>query len=108
MPDVTSRVLDFHPGVEVDRAANHDYYETFDPAPPSRFEAKPDEQVERMELFRQPGAILFESSRRALLKRFPYMAVYLVGVDCIDRLAVLGVSRDPARIGETVSGRSDG
>ena len=48
------------------------------------------------------------SYRRALLKRFPYMAVYRVGVDRIDMLAVVSVTRDPAWIEETVSGRSDG
>jgi len=51
---------------------------------------------------------LFESYRRALLKRFPYLAVYLVGVDRNDLLAVVSVSRDPGWIGKTVSGRSDG
>ena len=105
---MTSRVLVFHPGVEDDLAAVYDYYEAFDPALPGRFEAGLDEQVERIELFPESGAILFESYRRALLKRFPYMAVYLVGVDRVDVLAVVSVSRYPAWIGETVSGRSDG
>ena len=105
---MTSRVLVFHPGVEGDLAAVYDYYQAFDPALSGLFEARLDEQVERIELFPESGAILFESYRRALLKRFPYMAVYLVGVDRIDILAVVSVSRDPAWIGETVSGRSDG
>jgi hypothetical protein len=35
------------------------------------------------------------------------MAVYLVGVDRIDMLAVVSVRRDPAWIEEMVSGRSD-
>ena len=65
-------------------------------------------QVERIELFPESGPILFESYRRALLKRFPYMAVYLVGGDRIDVLAVVSVGRDPAWIEERVSGRLDG
>lgn len=104
---MTSRVLVFHPGVEDDLAAIYDYYGTVDPALLGRFEAGLDEQVERIELFPESGAILFESYRRSLLKRFPYMAVYLVGVERIDMLAVVSVSRDPAWIEETVSGRSD-
>ena len=104
---MNSRILVFHPGVENDLAAIYDYYEAFDPALPGRFEARLDEQVERIELFPESGPILFESYRRALLKRFPYMAVYLVGVDRIDVLAVVSVGHDPAWIEETVSGRSD-
>ncbi len=36
------------------------------------------------------------------------MAVYLVGDDRIDVLALVNVLRDPASIEETVSGRADG
>jgi plasmid stabilization system protein ParE len=56
---VTRRALVFHPGVEDDLASILDYYETFDPALPSRFEARLDEQIERIELFPESGAILF-------------------------------------------------
>ena len=65
---MNSRVLVFHPGVEDDLAAIYDYYEAFDPALPGRFEARLDQQVERIELFPESGPILFESYRRALLK----------------------------------------
>lgn len=51
--------------------------------------------------------ILFESFRRVPIKRFPYMAVYLVGDDRIDVLALINIRRDPAWITATVSGRSD-
>ena len=104
---MTRRAL-VHPGSEDDLASILDYYETFDPALPSRFEARLDEQIERIELFPESGSILFESSRRVLLKRFPFMAVYLVGDDRIDVLALVNVLRDPASIEETVSGRADG
>ncbi len=105
---MTPRALVFHPGVEDDLASILDYYETFDPALPGRFEARLDEQIERIELFPESGAILFESYRRVLLKRFPFMAVYLVGDDRIDVLALVNVLRYPASIEETVSGRADG
>jgi hypothetical protein len=42
-----------------------------------------------------------------LLKRFPYMAVYLVGANRIDVLAIVAVRRDPAWIKTTVSERAD-
>ena len=56
---MTSRVLVFHPSVEDDLVAVYDYYEAFDPALSGRFEARLDEQVERIELFPESGAILF-------------------------------------------------
>lgn len=68
---MTRRPLVFHPGVEDDLAAIYDHYERFDPTLPSRFEARLDEQVERIEMFPESGTILFESYRRVLLKRFP-------------------------------------
>lgn len=104
---MTRRVVVFHPGVEDDLAAIYDHYEPFDPALLSRFEARLSEQVERIKMFPESGAILFESYRRALLKRFPYMAVYLIGTDQIDVLAIVAVRRDPAWIETTVSGRAD-
>ncbi len=52
-------------------------------------------------------ALLFESYRRTLVRRFPYMLVYVVGRDRIDVLAVVGVRRDPAWIEATVSERAD-
>lgn len=65
------------------------------------------EQVERIELFPQSGAILFESYRRAPLKRFLHMAVYLVGDDRLELLAVVDVRRDPARIEATLAEWAD-
>jgi hypothetical protein len=55
----------------------------------------------------ESGLILFESYRRVLLRRFPHMAVYLVGANRIDVLAVVAVRRDPAWIETTVSERAD-
>ena len=65
------------------------------------------EQVERIELFPESGAILFESYRRAPLRRFPHMAVYLVGDDRPELLAVVDVRRDPAWIEATIAERAD-
>lgn len=81
---MTRRALAFHPGVEDDLAAILDNYETLDPALPGRFEAWLNEQIERLEVFPESGLILLESDRRVLLKRFPFMAVYVVGDDQID------------------------
>ncbi|MDP3890872.1 type II toxin-antitoxin system RelE/ParE family toxin [Nocardioides sp.] len=104
---MTRRPVVFHPGVEDDLAAIYDHYEVFDPTLPSRFEARLDEQVERIEMFPESGAILFESYRRVLLKRFPYMAVYLVGEDRIDVIAVVGIRRNPAWIEAAIVERAD-
>lgn len=43
-----------------------------------------------------------------MLRRFPYMAVYLVAVDGVEMLAVVSVSRDPSWIEAAVSARWDG
>lgn len=104
---MTRRALAFHPGVEDDLAAIYDHYEQFDPTLPSRFEARLDEQLERVEMFPESGAILFETYRRVLLKRFPYMVVYLVGEDRIDVLAVLGIRRDPVWVEAAIVDRAD-
>ena len=93
--------------MEDDIAAIYDYYEPFDPALPSRFDVRLEEQVERVKMFPESGAFLFESYRRVLLKRFPYMAVYVVSDDRIDVLAVIGVQRDPAWIEATLAERGD-
>ncbi|MDQ3423770.1 MAG: type II toxin-antitoxin system RelE/ParE family toxin [Actinomycetota bacterium] len=105
---MTDRRLTFHPGVEEDLDAIVAYYGERDPALPGRFRARLREQVERIELFPESGAILFDSYRRVLLKPFPYVAVYLVGDNRLDLLAVVYVRRNPASIEETVSGRADG
>lgn len=104
---MTGLPLLFHPEVEGDIAAIYDHYDQFDPALPGRFEARLAEQIERIEMFPESGAVLFEPYRRVLLKRFPYMAVYVVRDDRIDVLAVMGVQRDPAWIEATVSERGD-
>jgi plasmid stabilization system protein ParE len=104
---VTRRRLVFHPNVEEDLDAIAAHYALLDPALPGRFRSRLLEQVERIELFPESGAILFESYRRALLKRFPYMAVYLVGDDRLELLAVVDVRRDPAWIEATIAERAD-
>ncbi|SFI50642.1 ParE toxin of type II toxin-antitoxin system, parDE [Nocardioides psychrotolerans] len=104
---MTLRPVVFHPGVEDDLASIYEHYEAFDSSLPGRFEARLDDQVERIEMFPESGAVLFEPYRRVLLKRFPYMAVYVVRNDRIDVLAVIGVRRDPESIEAAVSGRGD-
>ncbi len=105
---MTDRRLTFHPAVEHDLdAIVAYYYGERDPALPRRFRARLRQQVERIELFPRSGTILFDAYRRVLLQRFPYMAVYLVGDDRLDLLAVVHVRREPAFIEETVSGRAD-
>ncbi|MEQ6902900.1 type II toxin-antitoxin system RelE/ParE family toxin [Nocardioides sp. YIM 152588] len=101
------RSVVFHPAVEDEIAAIYAHYEQFDAVLPGRFEARLDEQVERLAMFPDSGAILFEDYRRVLLTRFPYMAAYVVRDDRIDVLAVVNVRRDPVWIEETVSGRAE-
>jgi hypothetical protein len=62
--------------------------------------------VDRIVLFPESGAFLFDSHRRARIHRFPYMAVYRVVDDRVEVLAVIGVRRDPVWIQATVSGRA--
>lgn len=104
---MTRRALVFHPGVEDDLASVLDHYEAFDPVLPGRFEARLDEQIRRIKRFPESAAFLFEPYRRVLLKRFPYMAVYLVGDDRIDVLALVNVRRDPAWVEAVVAERAD-
>lgn len=104
---MTRRRLVFHPDVEEDLDAIAAHYASLDPALPGRFRARLMEQVERIELFPESAAILFESYRRALLKRFPYMAVYVVGDDRLELLAVVNVRREPAWIEATIGGRAE-
>ena len=105
---MTDRRLIFHPGVEEDLDAIVSYYGEFDASLPSRFRGRLREQTKRIEMFPESGAVLFESFRRVLLTRFPYMAVYVVRADRIDLLAVVNVRRDPARVEAIVSERADG
>jgi plasmid stabilization system protein ParE len=105
---VTRRRLVFHPRVEEDLDAIVAHYAPLDPALPGRFRARLMEQIERIELFPESGAILFESYRRALLKRFPYMAVYRTSAGRLELLAVVDVRRDPAWIEATIARRAEG
>lgn len=104
---MTRRRLVFHPRVEEDLDAIVALYASLDPALPGRFRSRLLEQVDRIELFPESGAILFESYRRALLRRFPYMAVYDAGDDRLELLAVVDVRRDPAWIEATIAERAD-
>lgn len=104
---MTDRRLRFHPGVVDDLDAIVAFYGERNAALPGRFRARLMEQVERIELFPDSGAILFETYRRVLIKRFPYMAVYVADVDRLDLLAVVSVRRDPAGIEEMVLERAD-
>jgi len=103
---VTPRHLVFHPGVEEDLESIVAYYADRDPALPARFRARLKEQTDRLLMFPESGAILFESYRRVLLRRFPYMVVYLVTGERIAVLALVDVRRDPAWIEATVAGRA--
>ncbi|MHB1063021.1 MAG: type II toxin-antitoxin system RelE/ParE family toxin [Georgenia sp.] len=97
----------FHPGVEEDLDAVVAHYVALDPALPGRFRARLLEQVERIEQVPDSGALLFETYRRAVLRRFPHMAVYLVGHDRLELLVVVDVRRDPAWIEATIAERAD-
>ncbi len=103
---MTSRRLIFHPGVEQDLEAIAGDYRERDPALPARFRARFKDQVDRIALFPESGAVVFDSYRRTLIHRFPYMAVYRVVDDRIEVLAVVGLRRDPVWIQANVSGRA--
>ena len=103
---MTRRRLIVHPEVEMDVDAIVAHYAELDPTLPGRFRARLLEQVERIELFPDSGAILFEFYRRALIKRFPYMAVYAVGDSGPLLLAVINVKRDPGWIQARLSERA--
>lgn len=96
----------FHPAVEDDLADALDVYGAFDPVLSGRFEARLDEQVERLSMYPESGAVLFDDYRRVSLTRFPYMLVYAVRAARIDVLALLASRRDPAWIEDAVKGRA--
>jgi plasmid stabilization system protein ParE len=105
---VTQLPVVFHPAVEGDLGEIYAHYREFDVVLPERFEARLDEQVERLEMFPESGAILFDAYRRVVVKRFPYMAIYRVGEERVDVLAVVSTTRDPLLIESTVTERADG
>lgn len=96
----------FHPAVEEDLAEIYAHYREFDAVLPERFEARLDEQVERLAMFPESGAILFEPFRRVMVKRFPYMAVYRVANRRVEVLAVVGTPRDPVAVVAMVAERA--
>lgn len=96
----------FHPAVEDDLADIYEHYGKFDPVLPERFEARLAEQIERLEMFPESGAVLFEGYRRVLINLFPYMAVYRVGKERVDVLLLVGTQREPEWIEATVSERA--
>jgi plasmid stabilization system protein ParE len=93
---VTPRRLIFHPGVEHDLDQILGYYRERDPALPTGFRARLKDQIDRIRLFPESGALLFEDYRRTSLRRFPFIVVYRVSDDRIDVLAVVSARRDPA------------
>jgi len=101
---VTARRLVYHPGVEEDLDPILVFYAERDAALPGRFRGRLQEQIERIVLFPESGAVLFEEYRRVLLKRFPTWR-YGVNNDRIDVLAIVGVRRDPAWIEAAVAAR---
>ena len=103
---MTSRRLIFHPGVEQDLDAIVGYYRERDPALPAQFRARFKEQVDRIALFPESGAVVFASYRRTLVHRFPYVAVYRVVDGRIEILAVVSVSGIRSGSRATVSGRA--
>lgn len=96
----------FHSAVEHDIAAIQAHYEQIDPVLPDRFEARLDEQVERLAMFPESGAVIFDVYRRVMVKRFPYMAVYRVANRRVEVLAIVGTPRDPATIAAMVTERA--
>ena len=90
-----------------DLAEIYAHYRLFDPTLPERFEARLDDQIERLKVFPESGAIIFEVYRRVLVKRFPYIAVYRLADLRVDVLAVVNTSRDPSRIRSMVTERAD-
>lgn len=103
---MTRLPLVFHPGLEHELLAVLAHYESFDPALPVRFETGLDEQLDRIELWPESGGVLFESYRRVLVQRFPFMVVYDVRSDHVDVLALISVRRDPKSIEALVTERS--
>lgn len=95
----------FHPAVEEDLAEIYAHYRGFDAVLPERFEARLNEQVERLAMFPESGAILFEPFRRVIVKRFPHMAVYRVVNRRVEVLAVVGTPRDPVTVVAMVAER---
>ena len=99
-------VVVFHPAVEDDIAAIQAHYEQIDPVLPDRFESRFDDQVERLSMFPESGAVTFDVYRRVLVKRFPYMAIYRVVHRRGEVLAVVSTPRDPATVEALVTERA--
>lgn len=95
----------FHPAVEGDLAAAYAHYHRIDPELPARFLTMLGDQIERLSLFPESGAPVFEGYRRVLVKRFPYLAVYRVIDGRVEVLALVSTRRDPDSIEATLEER---
>lgn len=100
-----ARPVVFHPDVEDDLAEIYHHYSALDPALPGRFESAVAKQIERLIMWPESGAVLFEGYRRLLVERFPYMTVYIVRDDRIEVLAVLATRRNPTSVHDSIRER---
>ncbi|GAA1828687.1 hypothetical protein GCM10009812_21570 [Nocardioides marinus] len=87
----------FHPAVEDDIAAIQAHYEQIDPVLPDRFESRLDDQVERLSMFPESGAVTFDVYRRVLVKRVPYIANYRVVHRWVEVSAIVSTRMTPPR-----------
>jgi plasmid stabilization system protein ParE len=103
---VIELILVFHPGVADDLDAILDYYRSKDPRLPGKFLARLREQADRLQLFPESGAVVFDTYRRVVIKRFPYVAIYRLAEERIEVLAIVSFPRDPATIATMLTART--
>lgn len=90
-----SRTISFKPEVTEDIQEAYDWYEDQTAGLGEQFVHAVDDCLE--EIQENPGAfqIVFQSVRRALVRRFPYAIFYHVGDDNIVVIGCCHTSRDP-------------
>ncbi len=92
------RTVTFTPLARQEIIDAQDWYENEAPGLGRRFRAALDAVVERASANPAQFPVVYKSIRRALLRRFPYALMFVVGAD--DSLTVIACfhgSRDPAR-----------
>jgi plasmid stabilization system protein ParE len=74
-----------------------DWYENEAPGLGRRFRAAVDAVVERMSATPRQFPVIYKNVRRALLRRFPYALMFVIGADeALTVIACFHGSRDPA------------
>ena len=87
--------ISFHDQALADLEEAVDWYKSITPELSARLLSEIREAKSRLEVFPNSGSPFHEGTRRILLKKFPYVLVYLNEPGRIEIIAVMHTSRKP-------------